>query len=683
MGKTYDLIIEDTEKFKDYFLNDENESITYFPQFNSINIIVGANNSGKSRFMRHLMSLKDFDGVDNLIKIRKLIPLYNYQIAEVNKKINNRIAILEANARRSGNYGNSNRHKISADLLSKNILFELNINQLEKILSTISENILSISRIQSVLQIQNDFLSDFKEIEESFLKEFKGIKRYFIPTLRSAHSLFQIKSTHEEKSEVVKLNNYEKIERDIFLHTYLKNYQIDKSVEIFTGLHLYREILNSRNSEKSIRNQFEKFEKFLSIYFFDGKQIDIVAKFDKTDNEKGINESELILIHVDGDINTRKLYDLGDGIQALIVLMYKIFMAEPKSFVFIDEPELNLHPGMQRLFLEQISSNPDLKKKDLKYIISTHSNHFLDLTIEKENVSIYSFSPKSNENNEKQFVIKNVNRGDNRLLKDLGVNNSSVFMANCSIWVEGISDRNYIKAFLKSYSEYLYKSDKKKYVNLKEDIDFAFFEYAGSNIDHYIFESKIEKEDEHIVLEDIKALAVSNRIFLLADSDATTSGAKKERLKILEEAKTDNFVPKIIWNIREVENLLTNDIWNQLLIDLCNKTLLKSNEPLVIKKINEALSEINSSKFSKKYIGEFLESIRVKMDKISGTYILNQSTYQVKKDSKNVITFGTIINKRELSESFFNKNFSWAILSKNKEIESLTTEIYNFIVNKN
>lgn len=671
MEKSYDLILEDTEKFKDYFLDNEKDSITYFPKFNSINIIVGANNSGKSRFMRHLMSLKDVNGVIDLIKIRNLIPKYNRVISELNIKINENIEIFDHRAKNTYYVSGRNTDEENSNTLVKNLLIELQIKNLESFSSIVKDNIAKISRLKS-FNIKNDYLSNFKEIEESFLKEFKDIKRYFIPTLRSAHSLFQIKLTPNEKDII--LNNYEKIEKDIFLHTYLKNYQIDKSVEIFTGLHLYREILNSRNSEKSIRNQFEKFEKFLSIYFFDGKQIDIVAKFDKTDNEKGINESELILIHVDGDANTRKLYDLGDGIQALIVLMYKIFMAEPKSFIFIDEPELNLHPGMQRLFLEQISGNPDLKKKDLKYIISTHSNHFLDLTIEKENVSIYSFSPKIAESDEKQFIIKNVNRGDNQLLKDLGVNNSSVFMANCSIWVEGISDRNYIKAFLKSYCD----SIKKPY--LKEDIDFAFFEYAGSNIDHYIFEEKTEKEDEQIILEDIKALAVSNRIFLLADSDATKLSTKKgNRLKALEEAKSDNFVPKIIWNVREVENLLTNDIWKEVLIDLCNKTLVKSHKDEIIKKIDEALSEIDSLNFSKKYIGEFLESLRIKMGKISSTYILNQSAYEIKTDS----AFGTIVNKRELSESVFNKNFSWEVLSKNKEIESLTTEIYNFIVNKN
>lgn len=349
-------------------------------------------------------------------------------------------------------------------------------------------------------------------------------------------------------------------------------------------------------------------------------------------------------------------------------------MAEDNSLIFIDEPELNLHPGMQRLFLEQITNNDDLKKKNLTYIITTHSNHFLDLTIEKDDVSIYSFTPKKTKNVEKQFSIKNVNRGNNKLLKELGVNNSSVFMANCSIWVEGISDRNYIKAFLKSYCD----STKKSYP--KEDIDFAFFEYAGSNIDHYIFDDKAEKDDVEVILKDINSLAISNRIFLLADSDASEEDISKAiRLKGLQDAENDNFIPKIIWNVREIENLLTNEMWKAILIEFCNKKLVKSHEKDIFLKIEEALAEVKYSDYAKKYVGEFLEEIRNKMGKISSTFILNQSTYEVKSDG----SFGTIINKRELSELVFNQNFSWEVLSENKEIETLTTEIYDFITQKN
>nr|WP_315151362.1 AAA family ATPase [uncultured Flavobacterium sp.] len=666
MNKTYDLIFDNKELFKDYFLNDKDHSIKYFPKFNSINIIVGANNCGKSRFMRQFMSLDSYVGINDLLLLRQLIDEYNLYVEMFNRdKIQ---AFLDNHTKRV--YGDSILDQ-KADKIQRNRLVKLKEDDFKNIISVVKANKKRLNEMLGYSDLQDDFLNNYSKIEETYTEEFKP-KKYYIPTLRTAHSLFYItKSGSDKKLDEPGTNDYEKMEKDIFLHTYIKNYKIEKSVDVFTGLHLYREILNSRNSEKSIRVQFENFEKFLSINFFDGKQIDIVAKFNKNDNEKGISESESILIHVAGD-KDRKLYDLGDGIQALIILLYKIFMAEPGSFIFIDEPEINLHPGMQRLFLEQITSNKDLTDKNLKYIITTHSNHFLDLTIEKDNVSIYSFSPRINELNDKQFTIKNVNRGDNSLLKELGVNNSSVFMANCSIWVEGISDRNYIKAFLKSYCDSIGKSYP------KEDIDFAFFEYAGSNIDHYVFDDKVEKEDAEVILNDIKALAISNRIFLLADSDASKQSSKKGiRLKELEDAKTDNFIPKVVWNIREIENLLSNEMWKGILIDLCNKTLVKSHETDILLKINEALSEVNYSDFAKKYVGEFLEELRKKMDKISSTYILNQSVYEVKAES-----FGTIINKRELSELVFNKNFSWEILSKNKEIENLTIEIYNFITQK-
>jgi len=669
MKDTYDLIVESSEKFKDYFLNDEDHSIKYFPKFNSINIIVGANNCGKSRFMRELMSLNSYSAINDLLLLRQLIDEYNLYVEMFNR---DKIQVFIDKRTRQIYGGSGSIVDQKVDKIQRNRLVKLKEDDFKNIIPVIKANKKRLDELLGYSEMKDDFLKNYSKIEETYMKEFKP-KKYYIPTLRTAHSLFQIiKHGSEKKLNEPGTNDYEKIEKDIFLHTYLQNYRIDNSVQIFTGLHLYRDILNSRNSEKSIRIQFENFEKFLSANFFDNKQIDIVAKFDKNDNEKGINESELILIHVEGEKETRKLYNLGDGVQALIVLMYMIFMAESESFIFIDEPELNLHPGMQRLFLEQITSNKDLTNKNLKYIISTHSNHFLDLTIEKEDVSIYLFSQRKNELNDKQFTIKNVNRGDNSLLKDLGVNNSSVFMANCSIWVEGISDRNYIKAFLKSYCNSIDKSYP------KEDIDFAFFEYAGSNIDHYVFDDKVEKEDIEIVLKDIKALATSNRIFLLADSDASKQSSRKGiRLKELEEAKTDNFIPKIVWNIREIENLLTNEMWKEILIHLCNKTLVKSHETEILLKIDEALSEVSYFDFEKKYIGEFLEEIRKKMGKISSTFILNQSTYEVKAES-----LGTIINKRELSELVFDKKFSWDILSKNKEIEKLTIEIYNFITQK-
>jgi hypothetical protein len=78
-----------------------------------------------------------------------------------------------------------------------------------------------------------------------------------------------------------------------------------------------------------------------------------------------------------------------------------------------------------------------------------------------------------------------VSNGDKSLLEELGVQNSSVFLANKTIWVEGISDRKYIRKFLSLYIEKHHPVTKKPLI---EDIDYVFAEYQGSNIKHWLFE---------------------------------------------------------------------------------------------------------------------------------------------------------------------------------------------------
>lgn len=632
----YNFIFKDNSEFRDYYLNDNINSLSYITDLNTINIIIGANNSGKSRFMRKMMLVPK----KNIIKVdNNDILKYNEIVDKYHKYIQNH------NRRYSYDYES---YKLNKIILG------------EDIDAILSENLRRLN--YGVFGSESTFIELITPLNNKIYSNNNFSKKYYIPTLRTAHSLF-IKND----------GMYQKVEDDIFSDTINKYYDINlNETELFTGIHLYRQILNTRNSKRSIRKSFENFEKFIGENFFGGKEIDIVAEFNKTQSLAGKNDAEIISVHIEGESHTRDLYQLGDGIQALIILMYKIFMAEPNSIIFIDEPEINLHLGMQRLFLEQIYSNKILEEKNLTYFISTHSNHFLDLSLEKNKISILSFSPKEEGVNNKQFTIKNVNHGDNHMLRHLGVNNSSVFLANCSIWIEGISDRNYIKTFLKSYIKH------SKLPLLKEDIDFAFFEYAGSNIDHYIFDksSKVTIDQAELIIEDITALSLSNRIFLLGDSDNAIKSSKKgERLKKLEESKSQNFTPRIIWNIREIENLITNEMWKEVIIKYCNKKLIASKKNEVLNNINSALDEINYSNYKKDYIGKFLNEIREKAGKIGKDYIINQSTYEVKENGE----FGTIINKRELSEYIFNADLSWSILSKNKDIEKLTIEIYNFI----
>lgn len=612
MKSNFTLLLEKSDSF--YLANgDKVTPLEYLPNIDKINIFIGTNNSGKSKFMRKIMASESFILLNEIV--------FN--------NINSNVSIYR-----------------SIKSLVRRIDIRAQLNELKGMDSF-------YNRYQD---------SDLYTITNQ-------PKIYYIPTLRSAHTLYIDKSdTSSHKSKI-----YEKIEDDIFSDTLRKNYEIDDRVDIFTGVHLHKNILNARNSKRETRKKFENFEKFISKNFFDGKTIDIIAEFDKDANRKGDNTKEIISIHIEGEKYSRDLFNLGDGIQALIILMYKIFLAEDNSYIFIDEPEINLHPGMQRLFLEQIKSNSDLVKKNLTYFISTHSNHFLDLTLEKNNISIYSFYSKVEDDGEKKLIIKNANSGDNEILKNIGVNNSSVFMANSSIWVEGISDRIYIRAFLKSYCEY------KRVKFPKEDIDFAFFEYAGSNIDHYFFSNIDDSSMQDMIISDVKAMALSNRIFLLADSDnARVNTSKGRRIAKIESAKSLNFEPKIIRDYREIENFIPNEVWKEVLIHLCNKSLVKSNGDEIRGKISKALDDIKAESYKKKYVGEFLNAIRKHIGKISSSYILNSSEYEIRKDG----SFGTLTNKRALSELVAKEEFSWGILSKNKGIKELTETVYNFIVNK-
>lgn len=646
---------DDVKENYKLFGEDNSVSIEYLPNFSKINIFVGANNSGKSRFMRYLMKnkfefiLKDFNKLKGLIHEHNEL-LIQLDIDFIYNNLGTKTHIILNKL--DNNY--KRYYEILIDTIEKNLY---NCKVLIQSYNRFSSSVFNIdnTRIESKpdknkLNHLLEILTEIKKyINYRIAKKSELQKNIYIPTLRSAHSLYN--------------SNKQKIQEDIFHSSIVEHHdlRINKNLEIFTGLDLYDEILEVRNSKSTIRKQFESFEKFVSKFFFNDRPIDIIANLPKRNSAD--EKEKVITIFFEGE-DDRKLHELGDGIQALIILMYKIFMASKNSIIYIDEPELNLHPGMQRLFLEQLCKNKALSEKNLTYFIATHSNHLLDISIEQDDVSIYTFLA-TNDPNKK--IIKNVNNGDNATLRELDVKNTSVFMSNSAIWVEGVSDRNYLKAFLLAYCD----SAKSLKMPL-EDIDFAFLEYAGSNIEHYTFEKKID-----LIKSKIKALALNNKIFLLADSDnSKKSETKGKRLVELEKLKSDSFFPKIIWSHREVENLLPNKVWEKTLLEFRNKSKHKTDVDGKIQlKISKGLQNIKSSNFNKEYIGVFLNKL-INNNEISEL----RELYEKKSNNE----FGTFLHKKELShlvlKKVINKEITWEDLSSNKEIKTLTIDLYRFII---
>lgn len=598
---------------------------TILGSFETINFFIGTNNSGKSRFLRGLLKYDAFN---------KSITKDKISFEELKRKIEDTYSLLKDAEGVTDNRLKETFNKIEKEYSSLFPRNTFNLNELITNFNSKSEIFNKIFKLLDFLkeynysktkrndQFYHDLVYTFYEkinvyyelMKFAFSEKIK--EKIYIPTLRNL--------TRNSNFSPITFNNVIK-----------ENYNIEKNV--FTGLTLYDELSDKKGAPIKERKKVQEFEKFLSITFFENSTVEITA-----------NKTNPATILLSIDENEFPIYDIGDGIQMLIILLFPIFTAKDNTWFFIEEPETHLHPGLQRIFIETLLNNEFLKSKNLRYFFTTHSNHFLDLSLQTDDISIFQFQKES----QLKFNIKNV-KPSKETLDLLGVNNSSVLMANSSIWVEGPTDRKYISKFLKLYCE------QNKSQNLKEDIDFAFFEYGGNLIEHYLFDDNFDEIfTENEVREKINSFALSNRIYLLADNDNAT-GKKLERRESLVElsSKGKNFKYQNT-NYREIENLLPVKIIRNFL-----KELIKVSE----------IEKINNIKFKREdYIsiglGDFIESLFKKYEITdfksfrddSGTL---KSTYKTK-----------------LCDFVINGNYKYEdLMFENEQLEEIIKNLYSFI----
>jgi predicted ATP-dependent endonuclease of OLD family len=273
---------------------------------------------------------------------------------------------------------------------------------------------------------------------------------------------------------------------------------------------------------------------------------------------------------------------LGDGVQNLIILLYPIFFHADKSLLcFIEEPEISLHPGMQRLFIDTIMRE---EFTNVQFFLTTHSNHFLDMTLDHSQISIYNFQ-RQDTGAATTYSVINTHNDDIKLLDALGVRNSSLFISNCTIWVEGITDRLYLNKYmdLLQRAEFLDSYETKR---LKEDLHFSYIEYGGANLVHYAF-------DDQEQWEKIQALKISSKILLVMDDDGACQDSTSFKHNRIQELKNQLGDRLVVLPCREIENTLSVGV-------------LKS----VIQK-KEGKAELTFSHFSEEsykdvYLGDFI-----------------------------------------------------------------------------
>jgi len=514
-----------------------------------ITIFVGANNSGKSRLMRELFKTQQPLGIKLMSR--------DTEGAEVD--IGREIPGWINKISRMGHH---------AGVLNSWIL-ESKRSELGAYLGKLNDAIAKSDSYDRGAPLQ----ALKEKISACGIKDKIGglldVKRYYVPILRGMRPPLMVSTEDEDdirNKDLYEQRNLINYFKDIKgLRAYV---DVDNPKYImFTDLSLYanlrkRLLARTQAERKTVRD----YESFLSEHFFPGQFVTLIPV------EEGNNDVVHIRI---GDKDERPIYDLGDGMQSLIICTYPIVTeTEPGSLFFLEEPDLCMHPSLQRTFLEVLKTYH--RKMGHQFFITTHSNHLLDLLEDNELVSIFSFSEiadrapdpadssqPDNANSSQSikpkpsFRIRPSTLRDRQTLLELGVRPSATYLANATIWVEGVSDSAYLRAYMEAFVHYLKIRGKdwgeklaQRLEQYKEDRHYAFVEYSGANLTHFSFE---ERESDNGQTE-TSVSDLCGKAIVIADGDIVE---KDDRISHFVDQLKERF---ICLPCKEIENLIPEEL---------------------------------------------------------------------------------------------------------------------------
>ncbi len=597
------------------YIDDNNIPIKIIGRLKRINILVGENNTGKSRFMRNIFSHPK----NQLLLENKEARICRY-ISDINDSILRNIKYIDKN------------QGLRIEKQLKNIKSELDkfvliYKECQKSKSLIINKDIK-ENIDQLINKSNLYKGIKGKENVCYIPILRGIENFEV-YFREKDKLSNIQMTLKDMEELEKYINQSKT---IYTNKVKTIYNIDEG-KIFTAEKLYEEIVDILLGDETRRVEFHNFEKFIDDNFYDGKGFKINPRKDRN----------CLMVKIKND-KEYEMYNLGDGIKQIIVLLYQIFMHKDEEYMFfIEEPEINLHPGFQRKLMEILLSDEFSKHI---YFINTHSNHIIDIINDSNDVVLYKFKKI-----DKQKEIKIIGNNYVSLLNELGIRSSSIFLSNCTIWVEGISDRIYLKTYLDLY----FKEHGKENI-YKENIHYSFVEYAGGNIVHWNFDDSVE-DDEKINVD-----WLSHNIFLIVDNDDTErspNGKKHLRKKFLQEKLKENFYEL---KSREIENIISLTILEKMLKKDNNLSELSRKKYNTSRWENEYTQERLSN--PQTYLGEFIDE----------TYVLNKK-YKAYGGSK------TIKNKAEFASKICKEIEKYDDLTD--EAKDLVTKVAKFIEKNN
>lgn len=253
--------------------------------------------------------------------------------------------------------------------------------------------------------------------------------------------------------------------------------------------------------------------------------------------------------------NVISIEDIPAGWRAFAGLLTWLAQQPLRTICVIEEPEIHIHPCLQRILIKRIKEIT--AEKSIQIFISTHSTIFLEPGI-WDNIGVRLYEADG-------YGVRDFTRSA-AFLSAMGLRPSEIFQTNGVIWIEGVSDRIYIRHWLKLYCE-------EKGLNAPiENVHYVFVPYGGAMLKHYSAESS----------DTIQALMINKNSIFIADRDndydmTTPSNPVLRRAKTAKEAIRQT-LPTWITEGYTIENYLPEFVLNKFFDVTANKTTLNKGK---------------------------------------------------------------------------------------------------------
>ncbi|MEM6381302.1 MAG: AAA family ATPase [Pseudomonadota bacterium] len=184
-----------------------------------------------------------------------------------------------------------------------------------------------------------------------------------------------------------------------------------------------------------------------------------------------------------------------------------------KTIFVVEEPENNLHPALLRRLLEFLARQRD--EKSFSLVITTHSPICIDWASGRNDTQLIHVRHKAGQSSCHRALGYKAKRD---VLDDLDIRASDILQANCVLWVEGPTDRLYLRRWIDLISN----------GTLKESVHYTIMFYGGRLLSH-LDALPPDETDELISL-----ISINRNAAILLDSDRrpNTNASRRPRPRL-------------------------------------------------------------------------------------------------------------------------------------------------------